>query len=147
MTNLLTSKADKTAALELADTILERLQSDRLTRVPLLHLDELPALSGVYLATTDDRDILYIGKADDFTNRCKLSQHHKLPTAVKQGATYLLLAKIPERLAWAVEQRLIDKLAPSLNDSVSRWWNMRPQTSRSGRPQKKKINFRLGSSV
>ena len=40
-------------------------------------------------ATTEDGDILDIGKADDLTQRCKISQHHKLPIAIVRGATVL----------------------------------------------------------
>lgn len=116
------TKTQRDRALELAQSILERIESNRLTQVPLLHLDELPAISGLYFASTDDGDILYIGKADDLTQRCKLAQHHKLPIAIERGATVLQIARVSDGLAWAVEQRLIAELAPTLNDAVSLWW-------------------------
>jgi hypothetical protein len=131
MTNLPTATADKAKALEIADAILERLQSNRLTKVPLLHLDELPPLSGVYLAATDNDNILYVGKANDFTVRCKIGQHQKLPTAIELGATCLLLAKVPDGFAWAVEQKLIAELEPPLNDLVNQWWIQKTHSIRS----------------
>ena len=146
MTNLLTSKTDKAKALELATNVLERLQADRLTRVPLLHLEELPAISGIYFAASDGGNVLYIGKADDFTSRCKLSQHHKLPTAIEKSATHLLLARVPEHLAWAVEQKLIDELAPPLNESVSRWWTEKPAKQKPSNklsPNRKRRTYNL----
>lgn len=112
----------KAEALATAQAIIERIESNRLTQVPLLHLDELPAISGLYFATTDEGDILYIGKANDLTQRCKISQHHKLPLAIERGATVLQVARVNDGLAWAVEQNLIAELAPPLNDAVSLWW-------------------------
>lgn len=120
--NTPTTTHHKAEAIMIAQSIIERIESNRLTQVPLLHLDELPAISGLYFATTDEGDILYIGKADDLTQRCKLSQHHKLPLAIERGATVLQVARVDDGLAWAVEQKLIAQLAPPLNDAVSLWW-------------------------
>ena len=107
--------------------------------MPLFHLDELPAISGLYFATTEDGDILYIGKADDLTQRCKISQHHKLPIAIERGATVLQIARVDDGLAWAVEQRLIAELAPVLNDAVSLWW-VKPQ--KVVKPEKRQVEGR-----
>lgn len=93
----------KAEALTITQSIIEHIESDRLTQVPLLHLDELPAISGLYFATTDEGDILYIGKAKNLTQRCKLSQHHKLLLAIERGATVLQVARVDDGLAWAVE--------------------------------------------
>ena len=141
MSNLLTSQADKAKALEMANSILERLNADRLTRVPLLYLDELPELSGVYFAATDEGQVLYIGKADDFTQRCNLSQHHKLPVAIEKGATWLMLARVPNKFAWAVEQRLISELQPLLNDTVSHWWTVKQVRVRSKIPKNRQLRL------
>ena len=116
------SQAQKTEFLNLAESVLERLETDRLTRVPLLHLAELPPISGVYFAATEQNEILYIGKASDFTDRCKLSTHHKLPIAIERGAVFLYVASVPSLSVWHVEQWLIDTISPVLNESVSRWW-------------------------
>ena len=58
-------------------------------KLPFLSLDgtlnsTLPAFSGAYIATDDDANPLYIGKADDFSSRCRLSQHHRLPEAIQK---------------------------------------------------------------
>ena len=112
----------KAELLDCAQSVLERFQGNRLTRVPLLYLGELPSISGVYFAATEDGQILYIGKADNFTHRCKISTHHKLSSAIEKGAVYLYVASIESRSAWYVEQWLIDAISPPLNKVVSRWW-------------------------
>ncbi|MBW4422753.1 MAG: GIY-YIG nuclease family protein [Myxacorys californica WJT36-NPBG1] len=109
-------------ALNLAQSVLERLESNRLTRIHWQYVDELPPISGVYLAATDDGQILYVGKALNLAKRCKISMHHKLPIAIEKGAVFLYIASIRADLAWHVEQRLIDKLKPVLNGPCSRWW-------------------------
>ena len=138
MTNVPRTTIRKAQALEIAASLIERIEASRLTQVPLLHLDELPAIAGLYFATTDDGDILYIGKADDLTQRCKLSQHHKLPLAIERGATVLQIARVDDGLAWAVEQKLIAEIAPPLNDAVSLWW---VQPAKVAKPKKKKIGY------
>jgi DNA-binding XRE family transcriptional regulator len=123
------TQEQKAETLDLAQTVLERLESDRLTRVPLLHLKELPPLPGVYFAATEENQILYIGKASDFTERCKISTHHKLPKAIEHGAVFLYIASVPSSQAWHVEQWLIDALNPPLNKSVSYWWVEKPRVA------------------
>lgn len=115
------STEQKSEAINLAQAIHDRFLADRLTRVSLLHLDELPTVSGVYFASTGAR-VLYIGKANNLAQRCRISNHHKLPAAIERGAMYLYVAAVPKELAWAVEQWLIHTLKPPLNESVSAWW-------------------------
>jgi len=122
--NVPQTSQQRQSALDIAQTIIERVDSNRLTQVPLLHLNELPAISGLYLAADDTGSILYIGKADDLSQRCKISHHHKLPVAVERGATVLKVARVDDGLAWAVEQKLIAHYSPVLNESVSCWWDV-----------------------
>lgn len=140
------TKQKMVKALEVAQSIIERIEADRLTQVPLLYLDELPAISGIYFATTDDGRILYIGKADDLTQRCKLNQHHKLPLAIEKGATVLQVARVDDGLAWAVEQKLIAELSPALNDAVSLWWVKSEKTAKS-LPKRKNTRLSLDIEV
>lgn len=127
-------------ALEISQSIIERVEAGRLTKVPLLHLDELPAISGLYFATTNNGDILYIGKANDLTQHCKLSRRHKLSLAIEHGATVLQVARVDSRLAWAVEQRLIAEITPILNESVSLWW---VEAEKVVKPKSKRVSTRL----
>ena len=122
MPKLTQNQCDK--ALKLAQSILERLESGYLTRVPLLHLDELPAIPGVYFATTEDGEVLYVGKANNLATRCKISIHHKLPAAIEKGAAFLHIAGVPIDSVWYVEQVLIERLSPVLNRRYSRWWGV-----------------------
>jgi transcriptional regulator with XRE-family HTH domain len=115
-------KLAKEMLLGEAQLVLKRLEEDRLTRVPLLYLGELPSISGVYFAATADGQTLYIGKATNFTQRCKISTHHKLSTAIEKGAVFLFVANVPANQAWHVEQWLIDQISPPLNQSCCRWW-------------------------
>ena len=131
-------------ALEISQSIIERVEAGRLTKVPLLHLDELPAISGLYFATTNNGDILYIGKANDLTQHCKLSRRHKLSLAIEHGATVLQVARVDSRLAWAVEQRLIAEITPILNESVSLWW---VEAEKVVKPKSKRVSMSLPKYV
>jgi|GEM_PF-3435539 len=108
--------------ISLAESILRRFDRDLLTRVPMFCLDELPAISGVYIAVDESKEVFYVGMSGDLHNRCKLTSHHKLPLALERGAAYLLIASVPRDQAWFVEQILIDRLKPSLNELLERWW-------------------------
>lgn len=103
--------------IDLAQTIIKRIQCGLLTQVSILHLNQLPSASGVYFATTEGGEILYIGKAKNLKQRCKISQHHKLPLAVELGVTVIQIARVDNELAWAVEQKLIAEMRPRLNGS------------------------------
>lgn len=113
---------EKTAVLEVAHDVIERLNNKRLTRIHFDYLNEVPFVSGVYLAATEDDQILYIGKADLLSRRCKIPPHEKLPLAIEQGAVYLYVASVPFHQAWYVEQYLISKFSPPLNIKKSEWW-------------------------
>ena len=108
--------------ISLAESILRRFDRDLLTRVPMFCLDELPAISGVYIAVDESKEVFYVGMSGDLHSRCKLTSHHKLPLALERGAAYLLIASVPRDQAWFVEQILIDRLKPSLNELLERWW-------------------------
>ena len=125
----------KTALLLLAESVLEKLEAGKLTRVALTNLAELPQVSGVYFATTADETVLYVGKASDFTDRCRLSIHHKLSIAIKSGAVFLHLAITSADQAWHVEQWLIDRLSPPLNEKVSQWWTAEKKPTTKIRPK------------
>ena len=108
--------------ISLAESILRRFDRDLLTRVPMFCLDELPAISGVYIAVDESKEVFYVGMSGDLHSRCKLTSHRKLPLALERGAAYLLIASVPRDQAWFVEQILIDRLKPSLNELLERWW-------------------------
>ncbi|MBD1844771.1 GIY-YIG nuclease family protein [Cyanobacteria bacterium FACHB-63] len=116
------SPSYRDSILDLAQSILERFKNDRLTRVPLTHLDELPPISGVYLAATEDNQVLYIGKSNNLSVRCDISIHHKLPAALEKGAVFLYIAGVPAAQAKFVEYWLIDRFSPVLNEGYRRWW-------------------------
>ena len=119
---LIPSEFQAEELISLAESILRRFDRDLLTRVPMFCLDELPAISGVYIAVDESKEVFYVGMSGDLHNRCKLTSHHKLPLALERGAAYLLIASVPRDQAWFVEQILIDRLKPSLNELLERWW-------------------------
>jgi hypothetical protein len=59
--------------------------------------------------------VLYLG-ATDRGLASRLARHHRLGAAIGLGATHLLVRATPAHLAFADEARLIDELAPPLND-------------------------------
>lgn len=112
-------ESSKIEAIALTESVLERYRTNRLSRIPMDHLEEVATASGVYFAVAPNNSVLYIGKANNFRERCSLSNHHKLPIAVERGATDLLIAAVPAKFAWLVEQRLIFEFAPELNTAPS----------------------------
>ena len=119
---LIPSEFQAEELVSLAESILRRFDRNLLTRVPMFCLDELPKISGVYIAVNESKEVFYVGMSSDLHSRCKLASHQKLPLALEMGAAYLLIASVPREQAWFVEQVLIDRLKPSLNELLECWW-------------------------
>lgn len=60
-------------------------------------------------------NVLYIGQTNDY--KARFANHHKLPLAIRYGATHILVRRNDNAYARANEERdLIASHSPSLND-------------------------------
>jgi len=109
--------------ITIAKSIVERFNNRELSNISITNKAELPTSSGVYMAITSDRQILYIGMAKNLLDRCDLDTHHKLPLAMEKGATRLLVAHVNDSEKYYVEQWLINHFKPLLNTAeIDLWW-------------------------
>ncbi|WP_409594671.1 GIY-YIG nuclease family protein [Vibrio owensii] len=93
--------------------------SEALSHLPTLPFedrDQLPSRSGIYIVTVMDREILYIGKTNNFYTRWL--SHHKLSDMRKHyniGELLIAYCELPQASLTQVEARLIKSLNPPLN--------------------------------
>ena len=81
----------------------------------------VPNHSGIYVFISEKNEILYVGKAKNLASRLTCA-HHKLGELLLCGAKDIRIAPVPNKMVWAVEQRLIYLLKPLLNKALSKWW-------------------------
>ena len=102
------------------EEIKRRRKQDKLTKVSIENLDEIPKMSGIYFVETAKGKVLYIGMSKNLSIRCNLISHHKLLDALEYGASFLTLAKVDESIVAYVEKVLITEFNPELNQIHAR---------------------------